>query len=596
MLDPILPLPSDLAPSWTTSNSHNLGRVTIAHIAVTKAKVTLCHSLDQKFSTCFQSPFPTPTPGLLPPQSRSGLHNEPTSFLRYQKQLPFAKMVGLLDLPLELREPILLDVILDTTQPPPDGHASVQNREGYENIGSSGISHDPWGRMVCKPLQHHAMPLLHVNQQIRDEVINLMPRRLAHKFNDAKVDVLYVENMGWDIQATWLSAPFPTKTLDTLHATVRDLLFRTPISPVLGHPKVSTTQDCRYWLHPETAVMFLQFLAVFSREQKGTTTRYTDAYSCWSKAANRTIRNVVIDIPFELDQQASLETRLRCFGCVHDGVRTTNVQSLSMIPSGKRAALILAQSLQNQLLRLLEMVQTGWSFYEFPRIAYESIGAIHLKVGGRPFASFDLGQILAKMPRNEEWTAARFSRSGFFEWKRNAEEKRRTAGFGEVRPSFQEHELAGSAGIIASMLSARCDSLVSEATSSTEDVAPPIDAPEAEELIAFTGNAVFVQDGVALPGNATFYCPDDTVGRYSGYLQPGAFQSPNDPYEGKYIEEQAKDGELVLFKGEAILFSVKGVEFSITSGEATFYGPAEIDTTEQCGVVDAGSQQEKKSR
>lgn len=508
-------------------------------------------------------------------------------------------MVGLLDLPLELREPILLDVILDTTQPPPpDGPDSVKHRQGkgYERIGSTGITDDPWGRILCKPLQRHAMPLLHVNQQIRDEVINLMPRRLAHKFNDAKVDVLYVENMGWDIQATWLSAPFPTKTLDTLHAKIRDIQFPTPNSPVLRHAKVNTTQDCRYWLHPETAIMFLQFLAVFLRDQRGTTTRCAEAYSCWSKPADRTIRNVVIDIPFELDHQDSLETRVRCFGCTHDGGRMANDQSFSMIPSGKRAALIFAKSLQNQLLRLFEMVQTGWSFYEFPRIAFESIGAIHLKVGGRPFASFDLGQILAKMPHNEEWTAARFSRSRFFEWKRNAEEKRRTAGFGEVRPSFQEHELVGSAGIIASMLSARGDSLVSEATSFLEDVAPSIDPPEADELIAFTGNAVFIQDGVALQGSATFYCPDDTVGRYTGFSLPGASQSPDNSYEEEYIEEQAKNGELVLFKGEAILFPVQPVQFSITSGEATFYGPTEEDTTEQRGVGDAGSQQEKGSR
>lgn len=502
-------------------------------------------------------------------------------------------MVGLLDLPLELREPILLDVILETTQPPPDGPFTVERRQEYEYIASFGIGDDPCSRLSCKPLQRHAMPLLHVNQKIRDEVMDLMPRRLAHRFNDAKLDVLYEENMGrgWDIQATWLSEPFPTKTMDTLHAKIRHLQYRTPGSPALSHPRVNIAQDCKYWLHRETAVMFLHFLAVFLTQNR-TVTEFTDAYTPWSVSASRTIRNVVIDIPFELDQQGSLETRVRCFGCTHDGGPMASDQSFAMIPSGKRAALILAQALENKLFQVFESVQIGSTFFDPRKIAFESIGAIHLKVGERLFASFDLGQILAKMPRNEEWTRTRWtcwSRAGFFEWKRSAEEKRSTSGFGEVRPSFQEHELVGSAGIIAAMLSARGDSIVREATSFSEDVAPSIDVPEAEELIAFTGNAVFVQDGVALPGNATFYCPDDTVGRYTTYLHPVTSQSPNDRYEGEHVEEQAKDGERVLFKGEAVLFPVN----KILSGEATFYGPAEEGATDQRGATNAGSQQAK---
>lgn len=197
----------------------------------------------------------------------------------------------------------------------------------------------------------------------------------------------------------------------------------------------------------------------------------------------------------------------------------------------------------------------------------------------------DLSEILAKKPRSEEWNENGVSRADFFQWKRLAEERRKTAGFTMVKSSVQEHELVGSAGIIAGMLSKRAQSLVREVSKFSEDVAPSARSPAANERVAFTGKAVFVQeDGSSLPGNATFYQPLAYVPP-----RPGTFsQWPREPvlshgrgtyYAGRHIEEQPNDGKTALFKGEAIIFAANSTEVTITSGEATFYGSAEEGRT-----------------
>ncbi|KAI7788251.1 hypothetical protein LA080_012318 [Diaporthe eres] len=478
-------------------------------------------------------------------------------------------MVGLLDLPLELREPILVEVILDTTQQPPNDPASAERSEGYEVMRTSGCKAEPWGLVHCRPLQRHAMPLLHVSQQIRDEVIELMPRRLAQRVDDAKLDVLYVEefsrNLGFcpNLWVTWLSAPFPTNNLNTLHAQIRD--FQIPISSswarLIWHHNVSIGEDCKYWVKPESAEMLLKFLAEFVRSRKGKTSIHKTqriSGSGGSQPANRTIENLVIDIPFDLDQQDSLEARVRCSWCTDTGDNISNNHAHCRIPSGKRAALIFAQSLHKQLLHILETAPTGWRWMSFLRKIFLAIGTIHLK-----------------------WND--ISRAEFFQWKRAAEEERMTAGFTLVKPSVQEHELVGSAGIIASMLSARGESLVREVTTSSEDVAPSGRQPAANEAVAFSGKAIWVQeDGSALPGNATFYQHTNMGpwwGGFSWIVHPADYRHEIE-YQEEYIEERSRDGELILFTGEAILFWADNIEGTIISGEATFYCQGEEGSME----------------
>lgn len=491
-------------------------------------------------------------------------------------------MVGLLDLPLELREPILLDVILDTIQQPPDDPASAGRSEGYEVMRATGfMAKPPRDATFLKPLQHHAMSLLHVNQQIRDEVIGIMPRRLAQRVDDAKLDLLYVQNMGWNLWATWLSAPFPTNNLNTLHAQIRHFQAPRFYAPLIAHQNVSTGEDCKFWVNPESAEMLLDFLAELLRPPPGKTS---------------TIQNLVIDVPFDPDQQDSLETRVRCSWCTDPGAGIPNNHARCRIPSGKRAALILAQALHDQLLHIYEKSPTGWRIMRHPNIIFEAIGTIHLKVGGRPFRSLNLSQVLAELPRSEEWNKRSIRRSEFFQWKRAVEEKRKTAGFTLVKSSVQEHELVGSAGIIASMLLARGESIVREVTTSPEDVEPSARQPAVNGIVAFAGKAMLVQeDGISLPGHATFYYSDD-IPLWVTLPQPFAAQSVDyshvRDYQGEYIEEQPKDGELALFKREAILFQTDSMlTTSVDSGEATFYGPAEEGNTEQPFAIEEDSPQ-----
>lgn len=426
-----------------------------------------------------------------------------------------------------------------------------------------------------------------------------MPRKLAHQIDDAKLDVLYVERMGRNLWTTWISAPFPTNNLSTLHAQIRD--FQIPYSFIrhIGHPTVSIEQDCKFWVNPESAEMLLKFLAEFLHPRTGKTSIHKTqrtAGANGSRPASRTIQNLVIDIPFDLDQQDSLETRVQCLWCAGPDEDINN-NARRRIPSGKRAALIFAQSMHKQLLHIFETAPTGWCAERFPRIIFEAIGTIGLRVGGRLFGSLNLSKILAELPHSEEWNEHSIRRAEFFQWKRAAEEKRKTAGFTLVKHSVQEHELVGSAGIIASMLSAREESLVREVTTI---LAPSARSPAANEAVAFTGAAIFVQeDGSGLPGNATFYQAADRapwarllwLGQPLDYLDEIGYQEEYIEQPGDYIEEQPKDGELVVFTGEAILFRSDNIANTITSGDATFYGPAEDGGTEKPGPIKADSLQ-----
>lgn len=509
-------------------------------------------------------------------------------------------MVGLLDLPLELREPILVDVILNTTQQRSEDMHSVINDLRYNYVVIKSHNYETPGPIRFRPLTGHAMSLLHINQQIRDEVIELMPRRLGHRKDDAKVDLIYVDEVQWDcttsLYATWLSAPFPTNHLNTVHAQIRDV--QSPSCPALSHPhpRVSVGQDCKFWVDTQSAGMLLNFFARSLVAEWGDASIYevqSISGVVGSRTVNRTIQNLVVDIPFERDQQESLETPVRCQWCpgAHKGI--SKIDAHRMIPSGKRAALLFAECLQRQLLHIFDSAPKYWRANTFPCIIFERIGTIDLNVQGILFGRLDLSQILANLPRSEEWTGPAFSRAEFFEWKRATEEKRKLAGFRVVRPSVQEHQLARSAGLIASILAARDGCLVRKVASLSDGGTPSPRQPARNEKVAFTGNALFVQeDGIELPGKVTFYSSTDATWENMRleFRRPRSDSSilsdvnPED-LEPPNLVEQPKDEEIVLFKGEAILFQSDKINSTITSGDAIFYGHAEEASTEQSGSI-----------
>lgn len=521
-------------------------------------------------------------------------------------------MVGLLDLPLELREPILLDVVVDTIQEQPENPTYLGYLRGYQALCSIGYSD-----VFCKSVQRHAMALLQVNQQIRYEVIDLVLRRLGQRFNDAKVDAMYVRpgpnGTQTTLNATWLSEPFPTTHLNRLHVQIRCFQASESLSAdwgprlhILTHPGANSGDDCRRWLGSENAALLLEFVRQsLLRIKAGCASSHVyKVPSCndESGTTNRTIQKLVIDIPFESDAQPLPGERVRCMYCPPVNTNSWKPRFHPIVPSGQRAALVFAQSLQEQLLRILEILPKHGMQRILTSIIFESVGTIELNVHGRLFRSFDLSRILAEMPHIGEWDWPPLNRTKFFEWKRAVEEKRRVAGFEVVKPSVQEHYLTGSLGLICSILAARDEMLVPQGTLPTTDAVPqlfqlPWRNTTAHEIVAFTGSSVLVQeDGTKLSGDTTFYTQGDMiVDDTRGDVRKIILVSPHVPFFGvgpvprfrhqafeeQSVERQPEDGQHVVFKGEAIFIATCDGDQTITSGDATFYGRAEGASTEQ---------------
>lgn len=497
-------------------------------------------------------------------------------------------MAGLLDLPLELREPIFLDLILQTTQQPPESPLSASRSNTYGLIRGIPVlkkTRDVFGR----PLQNHAMPLLQINKQIRDEVIDLISRRLRQRVDDAKVDVMYLAHVG--LWATWLSVPCPTAHINTLHAGLRSFqALHLGTDWLVGYEDTddSMRQGSCSGVDVQNADMLCDFLAAFltghERKSLSVMSQSTNSgrvHRNFGPTVNRVVVDVDIDSEWDAKQgtpQYPLTDAKVVYNLTQsddDLKQLANKAYHCMVPSTRRNALAVAESLYQHLLKVFD-VQPEYprSARSFPDIVIENVGGIEIKVGGKPFRSLDLGQVLAELPRREEWKHKGFRRSDFFKWKRSAEEKRKTAGFEVVRSSVHEQELVGSAGLIANMLSERRESLVRGVAAFSEDVAPFSTQPARGETVAFTGKATFIQkDGNALPGNATFYCHTRLTWRnmhlHFHTAQP-VDQNSNPHRPVQHIAEVPRAGELVLFEGEAIFFPAN----EITSGHATFYGRA----------------------
>lgn len=514
-------------------------------------------------------------------------------------------MVGLLDLPLELREPILLDVVVDTIEKQPETPFELSKFKGYRTV----FTH---GGLFCKSLRRDARALLHINQQIRAEVVDLVLRKLAQRTDDARLDLVFEDrtNGPFNLWATWLSAPFRAYHLHTLHTQVRYLQVkkagtRTNFPHVF---RLSNTEDCCEWANGPTADRLLWFLAESLRTEAGKASIHRGRRKTRStitggdRLSLRTIQKLAIDIPVDPISPNSRNKPVRCMEC-HQTYEGT---SLRMVPSGKRAALLLAKSMHKILMWNLHDVAGTPEYYHGTdfRPIFERIGTIDLNVDGRLFENINLSQLLAETPLGEQWLDSPFRRTNFFDWKRAAERQRKAAGFKSVNTSVQECHLAGPAGLIGSILAARDDSLLGEFIGPSEKNVETPGQPAADEQVAFTGKAVLVhEDGSKLSGDATFYCPSDMSWEDSqsdsstdsstdtislgpppkpfsdlqNCLQPSAAYDNfcNEFSVGKPLPgDRPRKGELVLFEGEAIVFPEARFE-TIISGDATFYGRAE---------------------
>ncbi|KAL1878180.1 hypothetical protein Daus18300_002097 [Diaporthe australafricana] len=492
-------------------------------------------------------------------------------------------MVGFLDLPVELRDQILLEVILDTIQQPPEAPVSVKNNEAYRLVeDDSGFMASYSVGYFCKALQRHALPLLHINQQTRDEVIGVVSRRLGQRVDDAKLDVMDIKNEGtW---ATWLSAPFPFTHLNVLHVQLRmfdvPLLDQTP-EGYLGDNDPDAEGLC------DLLACFLGALA--GRSLLLENPEPSAGYG-WRRG-HHWVESLSIDIPFnsEPDPRYSLETFMQ--HAMDPNFKSTDEHYHCVVPSTQDIATAFAEFLHRYLLRIFDGEPQRRRNFHFHDIVYERIGKINISVGGTPFRSLDLSQILAELPPNENWFWAMLSRENYFFWKRMVEDTRETLGFRVVSPSIQEHELEGSLELIVGLLAAGNERLLDDIRDDEfPDEFPPPGEPDNREIVAFTGQAVLIQeDGTKILGNANFYWKTDHIyyDDEEDIVRTGRSRGPFGTLPACYrmadLEKKSENGEAELFSGEAIVIGTS----TIVSGDATFYGRAEDKTMNRLSSLGA---------
>ncbi|POS75212.1 hypothetical protein DHEL01_v206396 [Diaporthe helianthi] len=504
-------------------------------------------------------------------------------------------MVGLLDLPLELREPILLDVIFDTikqqpAQPPTLDEAVIGD---YRCVQVFERGRNGSVLSFCSSLKRHAMSLLHVNQKIRNDVISFVLPGLAQHTNDAKLDIIIKKGphpRPVSLWATWLSAPFPAYHLNTLHMQIR--YFQDHVSWE-HHPSriLRSVKDCDSWIDYGTADMLLRFVAEQTKAHGASIhERQRITITKGRLKSHRTIQKLVIDIPVDPNVPTSRGERVYCSGCLPNTTSTWDEANFCMVPTGKRTALILAKFLREKLLEIFHSVAESLEQPDYTtiRIIFERVGTIDLNVHGRLFESINLGQILAKSPRTEyRWGPfLAGGRADFFAWKRAAEDQRMAAGFEPVNHSMQEHELSGPLGLIGSILSRRVDSIL---VKDPGDDVPPARQRVPRDPVVFTGKAALIQeDGTRISGDATFHRPamfvlgnmlfvDLGFDTFDTYGEVPLLSDSDSSFSGIRGEE-VREEEIEIFKAEAIVISTYDFEETIISGDAIFYGSAKAST------------------
>lgn len=233
---------------------------------------------------------------------------------------------------------------------------------------------------------------------MRDEVIDLILRRLGQQIDDAKFD--FMDSEGEGLWATWLSAPCRTIYLNVMHLQLRKFAI--------------LTFDGASEVYSITSERLCEFIAGFG-----------------CRKGNQLIQNLSLDIPFDSEPWIK-----------HHWTPDFEItdEHWCNLPSTKHSALDFARRVHEPLLRTLDSTDEYCFDCTFRNAVFEQIGTIDMNMDGTPLHSLDLGQILMELPRNEEWIEAPLRRLEFFDWKRTVEQKRKTAGFEVMSPSIQEHE------------------------------------------------------------------------------------------------------------------------------------------------------------
>lgn len=351
--------------------------------------------------------------------------------------------------PIEIRGPILeLALLADTTKPPDDAigltrelrKVPLEEDGGTSKRGSTiiagGYVHlkktSSWGGSCSLPVFYRpgtfsdtALPLLLVNRQIYAETKRILAREADH--TTWKADVMFVKDVG--LWTTWLSASRFFSKVDTVHAQVRAFNAPETLDPAFirdhlwrgccGGPPVGV------WGFYDLLMGVLEgIIGPFSRRGEiDRPIRHEDRPS--NDARVMTVNRLVLDC-ISSKEENIMPLNPNGWGFSH--VLWARDQD-SALPEQKRAAFALANFCDCYLERLMRPFKED---VKFSKGLFERVGEILIQVDGEPYEHFDLSDFLVELSwrKEEHWEPYRLALvDSAFQWKEEAIERRRRAGF-----------------------------------------------------------------------------------------------------------------------------------------------------------------------
>lgn len=312
--------------------------------------------------------------------------------------------MGLLDIPVEIREQILNDY-LDTYR----AEAPLNPASSFHGRQSHSYDH-----VFYTKTQNPALSVLLVNKQLHVEMKDVLRHKRSQKGN-YELDIMYVKDSG--LWPTWLSVPTLTTDIDTIHATFR--LFNLPDNI----PKEMKYRNM--WLGgdggpPSGVWVFYKMFTRFLEQNIG-------PWPCRieEEAQSITVQRLVLDVvtPAEPDILPLASTSRR------PTVDYMGRFFLKAENESTPAVRIFANFIRREIGALLCM---GYHTTGYGEMLHERFGTIEIRVNGEEYHKWDLSDVFARLPlSDDQWGtfSAVQRKASYRHWKTDTAEKRRKAGF-----------------------------------------------------------------------------------------------------------------------------------------------------------------------
>lgn len=361
--------------------------------------------------------------------------------------------MALMTCPIEIREQILeLALLADTTKPPNDAttltrelrKAPLPENAEIEDLDSTITAGEYfllkkrlWGpgslpvfyrTGTCRDM---VLPLLLVSRQVHAETKTVLDRTVKQSVWNA--DVMFIKNVG--LWTTWLSASRFLRNVDTLHAQFRSFNAPENLDPTFfnghmwragcGGPAVGV------WGFYDLLMGVLEgIIGPFPRRREtdgpeGHVTGRRNGHGLLNDTQGITVKRLILDC------LSSTEEKILPLNYTEQGRSyvLTEHQVDPALPEPKTAAIVLARF----IAEMLEMIMRPALYdIDYGKALYERVGEIFIQVDGELFHHFDLSEIIARLSweRFERWESHKVARvDKAFQWRKEAIEKRRQAGF-----------------------------------------------------------------------------------------------------------------------------------------------------------------------